>query len=394
MEPEKKSGFTLNTGTDLAFALVVFISFFTIFSSAPITNPLSLLLIIFLGVAYVAIGIYGFSYSQKSQLKNIRTLYFILQLIIGGFIVFIGKGAGINALVLLPLVAHSAMLLDQDRLLIINIGIILTYIISVFGYSHSLSEIWKGAPFFFAGQVVILIFTQMAVTELNARIRLQSLADELSKANENLKEYASKVQALTITQERNRMAREIHDGLGHYLTILNMQLKAASAILDKDKIKSQQMIENAIHLTSEALIDVRTSVFALRQEQDEIKPLVERIKNIVQSSSNNNLKIKFTIIGTPSPLRPPIDLSLYRGVQEMINNVVKHSNARKAELVLDYSDPEKISLSCVDDGIGNETFDSGFGINGINERVKLLNGEVNIITAKNEGFKIFMKLPR
>jgi len=394
MEQEKKSGFSLNTGTDLAFALVVFISFFTIFSSAPITDPLSMLLIIFLGIAYVTIGIYGFSYAQHSNSSKVKISYFLIQLLIGGFIVFLGKGAGINALVLLPLVAHSAMLLDQDKLLIVNVGIIVTYIVSVFGYSHSLQEIWKGAPFFFAGQVVILIFTQMAVTELNARIRLQTLADELSDANKHLKEYADKVKDLTITQERNRMAREIHDGLGHYLTILNMQLKAASAMLEKDKGRSHRMIESAIHLTSEALIDVRNSVFTLRQDPEEIKPLEERIKNIIESLTSNERTFLFKIVGIPVRLKPQIDLSLYRGVQEMVNNVIKHSKAKKAEISLDYSEPDIVKLTCTDNGIGNETFENGFGINGMNERVKLLNGEVKITTQKDKGFSISIVLPR
>ena len=121
-------------------------------------------------------GIYGFAYAQKNNSHQTKLGYFIVQLFLGGCIVFFGKGAGINALVLLPLVAHSAMLLDQDRILIVNVGIIATYILSVYAYSGSLQEVWKGAPFFFTGQVVILIFTQMAVTELKARIRLESLA--------------------------------------------------------------------------------------------------------------------------------------------------------------------------------------------------------------------------
>ncbi len=394
MEQEKKSGFSLNTGTDLAFALVVFISFFTIFSSAPITNPLSMLLIIFLGIAYVTIGIYGFSYAQRSESSKTKIFYFVTQFLLGGFIVYLGKGAGINALVLLPLVAHSAMMLDQDKLLIVNVGIIVSYILSVFGYSHSLQEIWKGAPFFFAGQVVILIFTQMAVTELNARIRLQTLADELSEANKHLQEYAKKVKDLTITQERNRMAREIHDGLGHYLTILNMQLKAASATLGKDNDKSHRMIENAIHLTSEALIDVRNSVFTLRQDPGEIKPLVDRIRDIIDSSTNNDRKFIFKVVGNPVHLKPQIDLSLYRGVQEMVNNVIKHSKSKNAEITLNYSNPDTVTLSCEDDGIGNENFKNGFGLNGMNERVKLLNGEVQINTQKDNGFNIRIILPR
>jgi signal transduction histidine kinase len=393
MNQDKKTYFSLNTGTDLAFALVVFISFFTIFSSAPITNPLLILAIIFLGVAYITIGIYGFAYAQIANFVITKLLYFAVQLLLGGLIVYLGRGAGINALVLLPLVAHTAMLLDQDRMLVVNGAIIATYILSVFAYSNSLAEVWQGTPFFFTGQVVILIFTQMAVTELRARVKLENLAEELSEANKNLSDYASRVKDLTIIQERNRLAREIHDGLGHYLTIINMQLKAATAVIGKDNKKAEKMIESATHLSSEALIDVRNSVFALRQDSIDIKPLAERLTIIAESSSSKQQKVFLKVIGESREISPKVDLTLYRAGQEMINNAVKHSQASEIMLTLDYTDSDNILLTSRDNGIGNCSIHQGFGLLGISERVRLLNGEVDIKTSKGEGFMLNIKIP-
>ena len=153
------------------------------------------------------------------------------------------------------------------------------------------------------------------------------MRSELSEANKHLQDYADRVQELTITQERNRMAREIHDGLGHYLTILNMELKAAAATFDKDREKSIKMLDNAIHITSDALIDVRNSVFALRQEPGKIKPLVERLQGIIEASSSNEMKFNLIIKGKPTQVSPQIDLTLYRAAQEMANNAIKHSVA-------------------------------------------------------------------
>jgi signal transduction histidine kinase len=393
MNQEKKAYFSLNTGTDLAFALVVFISFFTIFSSAPITNPILILVIIFLGVAYITIGIYGFAYAQNTKYVQLKLLYFAAQLILGGLIVYLGRGAGINALVLLPLVAHTAMLLDQDRMLVVNGAIIATYILSVLAYSNNLAEVWQGIPFFFTGQVVILIFTQMAVTELRARVKLENLAEELSEANKNLSEYASRVKDLTIIQERNRLAREIHDGLGHYLTIINMQLKAAAAVINKDKNKAENMIQSATHLSSEALIDVRNSVYALRQDSIEIKPLAERLTIIADSSSSKTQKISVNVIGDSREILPNVDLTLYRAGQEMINNAMKHSQASEVTLTLDYTDRNYIILTAQDNGIGNNSVNQGFGLLGIKERVRLLNGEVEIKTSQGEGFMIKINIP-
>jgi signal transduction histidine kinase len=352
-----------------------------------------ILVIIFLGVAYITIGIYGFAYAQNSSFVLPKLLYFAVQLFLGGLIVYLGRGAGINALVLLPLVAHTAMLLDQDRMLIVNGVIIATYFFSVLAYSRSLAEVWEGTPFFFTGQVVILIFTQMAVTELRARVKLENLADELSEANKNLSEYASRVKDLTIIQERNRLAREIHDGLGHYLTIINMQLKAATAVINKDNKKAEKMIESATHLSSEALIDVRNSVFALRQDSIDIKPLGERLTIIAESSSSKKQRVIVKIIGETREISPKVDLTLYRAGQEMINNAVKHSQANEVILTLDYTDRNNILLTSQDNGIGNNPIHQGFGLLGINERVRLLNGEVDIRASQGEGFMLKIKIP-
>lgn len=393
MEAKDPAKFTISTGTDLAFALVVFISYFAAFSYGSIFDPFLITVIILLGIAYITNGIYGFAYTIKIGTKSIKLFYFALQLIIGGLIVYYGKGIGFNYLILLPLVAHTAMLLDQDWMLAANVGIIVTFVFSIFSYSRSLAVVWASVPIFFAGQVFILIFTQMAVTEQRARMKLESLAKELSDANKHLSDYADRVRELTITQERNRMAREIHDGLGHYLTTINMQMKAASAIIDKDKSKAKEMLENAQNLSATALVDVRNSVFALRQEPDQLAPLTERIMEMAQTASTLNRKIDVTILGDPRNINPQTDLTLFRAAQETINNANKHSNASSVKLILDYSSSECITLEAIDDGIGSDEINHGFGLLGIQERVRLLNGAIQINTSPGKGFKIKITIP-
>jgi len=393
MERKDNSGFTINTGTDLAFALVVFISYFAAFSNGSLFDPFLITVIILLGIAYITNGIYGFAYASRSGTMITKVIYFLLQLILGGLIVYYGKGAGFNSLILLPLVAHTAMLLDQDWMLAANVGIILTFILAVYLYSSRLAIVWASVPLFFAGQVFILIFTQMAVTEQRARLKLENLAAELSEANKHLSEYADRVRELTIIQERNRMAREIHDGLGHYLTTINMQIKAARAILSKDNKKAQGLMENAQNLSSVALVDVRNSVFALRQEPDEMPPLFQRISDMANAASTSNRSIELIIKGEPRPVNAQQDLTLFRAAQETINNANKHSNASSVILTLDYSNPDRIELESVDDGIGSEEINHGFGLLGIQERVRLLNGKTQITTSSGKGFKIKISIP-
>lgn len=393
MDRNNSTSFNLRTGTDLAFALVVFVSFFSAFSSSPVTSLLLIMVIIFLGIAYITNGIYGFSYVRKTSSKYIKVAYFLSQFVIGGLIVYYGRGAGFSALIMLPLVAHAVIALDQNWSLIATIGILVTYVIAVWSFSRDAQFVWIGLPVFFIGLIVIFIFTQMAVNEIKARERVELLATELSDANRHLSEYAEQVHELAIAQERNRFAREIHDGLGHYLTTINMQVNAASALVKSEPGKAIDMLEKAKKMTSEALIDVRNSVFALRKESIELDDLPQRIARLVEESRNSNVEVLLKVEGKPVPLTPQANLTIYRTAQETINNAHKHSKATRVDLILDYSQNECVQFVVTDNGLGADEIRTGFGLLGIQERVRLLNGEVCIENEPGKGFKVRINLP-
>jgi len=393
MERTNSTTFNLHTGTDLAFALVVFVSYFSAFSSTPVTSLFLIMVIIFLGIAYITNGIYGFSYVRKSPTNGIKFIYFLSQFVIGGLIIHYGRGAGFSVLIMLPLVAHAVIVLDQNWSLVATFGILVTYVIAVWSFSHDLQSVWLGLPVFFIGQIVVSIFTQMAVNENKARERLELLATELSDANRHLSEYAEQVHELAIAQERNRFAREIHDGLGHYLTTINMQISAASALVKSDPGKSVDMLEKAKKMTSEALVDVRNSVFSLRKESIDLNDLHQRISQLVEESRNSGIDVFLNVIGMPIPLSPQANLTIYRTAQETLNNAHKHSQATRVDLQLDYSQIGYVQFVVIDNGLGAEEIRNGFGLIGIQERVRLLNGEVKIDNQPGKGFEVRINLP-
>jgi signal transduction histidine kinase len=394
MKKSSTNEFNITSGTDLAFALVVLISYFATFSKPPQQTSLFLItILICLGVAYITLGIYGFAFVNQITSLIPKVLYFVLQLVIGGLIVYFGKGAGFSGLILLPLVAHTAMTLNQDWVLAANASILITYVVSVLSYANSWVVVWAGFPIFFAGQIFILIFTQMAYTEQQARLKMEKLANDLSEANHHLSEYAGQVKDLTISQERNRLAREIHDGLGHYLTTINMQIKAALAIIQKEPNKAYQLLENAEQLTTEALLDVRNSVSALREDSIGNLSLAERISKLIETTTSPDRKINFEIRGTPRTLPPQIDVSLFRVVQEAINNANKHSLSTEVNINLNFELQDYVSVQVEDNGQGAETIGGGFGLIGMKERIRLINGTLEIKTAKDQGFSIKVSAP-
>ncbi len=136
----------IQTGGDLdiAFAVVVLAGYFTTFSVLRTATTLQLMVMIALGVAYMAAGIYGYAFVAKSGKQSLHLLYFMVQLVVGGIIVSLGKGNGYGAMVLLPLAGHSVVLLPRNLRLIVNIAIVLTYAVTLdlFIYTLEPGMVW------------------------------------------------------------------------------------------------------------------------------------------------------------------------------------------------------------------------------------------------------------
>ncbi len=385
----------IKTGSvaDLAFGVVVLASFFVTFSGLRETSLSRIVLIVGLGILYLMVGIYGYAYFARAQELWFQLFYFAVQIPLGGLIVYLARGAGFNAMLLLPLAGHSVMLLSRGWMYITNVAILLAYILAVEAFSNGWQAVWSGLPIFLAGQIFVVAFTQMAVSEERARLEVEKLVNELAKANQRLREYAAQIEDLTITKERNRIAREIHDGLGHYLTTIYMQIQAAQAVLRDNPHKALVSLETAQQLVREALADVRQSVGMLRGNREKIAPIPERLSVLVKNSNTDNLSISFEIKGTPRDLTPQTEHVIYRVVQEGLNNALKHAQASRVWVVLDYEKPQEVKLIVKDNGIGGDQLETGFGLIGLRERVNFLNGKLQISSAEGAGFMIEVILP-
>ncbi len=383
----------IGSNADLAFAVVVLASYFATFSAMRKTSALELILMISFGVAYLLIGIYGYAVARESAQIELQLVYFLVQVPIGCLIVFLGKGAAYNALLLLPLMAHAVILLPPRWSYAVGAVILAGYSIAVRLISPGWDVVWGGLPTFLAGLVFITVFTQSAVSEERARAEVERLVGELTVANQQLRAYAVQVEELAIAKERNRLAREIHDGLGHYLTTIHMQIQASQAVMGKDSKKANDALEKALELSHQALVDVRQSVSALRSPTMLDLPLQEMIAELVNNVDAGRMKATLEILGSPRILTAQSRLTFYRSTQEALNNSVKHSQATKVSVTINYESPDEVVLTIRDNGLGADQMDGGFGLIGIKERVHLLNGEVQFLSAKGQGFTVEIRLP-
>ncbi len=295
--------------------------------------------------------------------------------------------------VLLFVLAAMAAFVNPAWMVVITLCLIAGTMYLVYGY---IMGYWFGLQNFL-GVSMGMVFGAFMYYMLNSQIRLRyattSLADELDQTNAQLRAYSAKAEELSATQERNRIAREIHDTLGHSLTVVNVQLEAAKALISTDLERASQFIDKAKQLTQQGLQDVRESVSSLRSSPLDGKTVGQALQEIVRNLQDSGVKGSLAIEGEERELSPQITAAIYRTAQEASTNIRKHSKASSAEIVLDYRDPSFIGLQVKDDGIGCQDTDGGFGILGIQERIQFLNGKTQIKTSTGEGFGLEVTIP-
>jgi len=377
---------------DIAFVAVVVAAYASILVAGAAYTVTTLAILVGLGLLYTLIGTYGFLVVQRRDVDWIYALYFVVQLLISGLIVYLSQAVGLVAFALLPLVGHATVALSWRWLIVFCLLLML-----MFSYNIALLAGWqtavRSAVTFPAGIVFVLLFTRLTLRAEQARDEASRLAVELSTANRKLGEYAAQAEELATTRERNRFAREIHDGLGHYLTVINIQLEAARAVLDIDRSRALDAINKAQMLTKDGLAEIRRSVAALRLSPTDRRSLPEAIAVLVDEGRASGLVAELDVRGTPRQLAPAAELTLYRAAQEALTNIRKHAQANRADLTLDYTDSAHVHLTVQDDGIGTAAATGGFGLLGVRERVQLLGGDVVVQTAPGQGFGLRVEVP-
>jgi signal transduction histidine kinase len=236
-----------------------------------------------------------------------------------------------------------------------------------------------------AGFVFMIAFTQLARSERRAR-------EDLQKANTQLAEYAGQVEQLATVRERNRLAREVHDTLGHYLTVINVQLEIVTRLIDSNPARAKEAAAKAKELASEGLSEVRRSVSALRPSPLEDKPLPEAIRSLIEASRDAGLMVTFEQTGAVRSLSPEMETVLYRAAQESLTNIRKHAHASAANVCLTY-DMSVIRLRVRDNGMGRKGDEDNVGLSALRERVATLNGTVLAENHLEGGFVLEVTLP-
>lgn len=235
------------------------------------------------------------------------------------------------------------------------------------------------------------VITLAMVRSIKAQHQSESLAEELERANAQLRATAEQQAALAAAEERNRIARDIHDGLGHYLTVITVQLQAAQAGLQRDPDRAAEGIRSAEQLAQRALEEVRRSVGALRTAGATL-PLPESLAGLVRESGNPAV---LCVEGPVRRLPPEVEQTLFRTAQEGLTNVRKHARASRIELCLDYRNTQAVSLEVRNDGCvaSSSSQPPGYGLMGLRERITGLGGSLSAEAGRAGEFQLRVSVP-
>ncbi|MDU5081723.1 sensor histidine kinase [uncultured Tissierella sp.] len=215
---------------------------------------------------------------------------------------------------------------------------------------------------------------------------VERLNKELELSYNKLKEQSERIEELTIAKERNRVAGEIHDNLGHSLIALNMNLDVAEKIIEKDIIRAKELIDKSQILTKESMESLRKAVYALKDERN--RTLLDSIEKIVDNIENaGEVSVILNIDEKVEELLPEYKDIIYTSIKEALTNSIKHGRADKINIDIKL-DEDEVRVGISDNGLGCVNLIKGNGLMGIENKVKAFGGKIIYNREEKQGFNL------
>ena len=237
----------------------------------------------------------------------------------------------------------------------------------------------------------VLYLVLLVQSKHHEKERIAILNQQLEEANVRLRAYALEAERTAETRERNRLAREIHDTLGHTLTGIAAGLDACIVLVDAAPAVVKKQLEKIRETARHGIVDVRRSVKKLRPDDLEKLPLQQAIKKVIaEFSASSGVEIQLVELGWPEKLREDEEEVIYRIVQEGITNARRHGKATKVTVTCGL-EPGRFYIIIADNGEGCAETKQGFGLRHMEERLELLHGRLRYWSDK--GFTLEATIP-
>ncbi|OLP15752.1 two-component sensor histidine kinase [Leptolyngbya sp. 'hensonii'] len=328
---------------------------------------------------------------SKGLYTGLEILLILLVSLVGGIRLYL--------LLYIVLVIRSCFMFRQcTGLLVTGIAFLLSVLTQTYRFQHLtlpmvpvdsgwLRIIWFSS-LLLAG--LVLFFLQFLA---NAVLLEKQSREQLAIANEKLRQYALQVETLATVQERNRIAREIHDSLGHSLTAFNLHLEAALRLWQSQPDEAQQLLLAARQLGTAALRDVRQSVATLRSDPLQNQSLEAAIAALAKDFERTIGLLPQVQLQITRPLSPPLRVAVYRIIQEALTNICKYAAATQVRILVETTTHLTVLIEDNGKGFDPNQNTTGFGLQGMGERTLALSGTFEIRTAPGAGCCIMAVFP-
>lgn len=291
-------------------------------------------------------------------------------------------------------VAKACLILDRPGQVIIFVAALITQIANACFKFYLMTPWVQHDPFSLAAVLSMILealvdnYAAISMMVLVGIVTVTLVAEQ--KARLDAERLSKEVEDLATELERTRIAREIHDSLGHTLTSLNIQLDVARKFAERDQKRSHEALETAKQLASQSLTDVRTAIQSIRHGNFDLKEAVNSLAKQMQQAQTLEIGVDITA----QDISSAVGYQLFRIIQECLTNVMKHAEASKVSVLLRH-DGKKIELHVSDNGKGlsPQSKSGGFGIKGMQERVESMHGTVEIQSQPGQGTSLQVVIP-
>jgi signal transduction histidine kinase len=246
---------------------------------------------------------------------------------------------------------------------------------------------WVGIALFFS---IVWLAAFALGRKLESAAEAERRAERLEREREERAREA-------VAEERARIARELHDVVGHSVSVMTVQASAVRRLLRPEQEREREALEIVEQTGREALAEMRRLVGVLRRPEEgpalAPQPGLEHLDRLVAQARESGLPVELHVEGDPRQLPAGVDLTAYRLVQEGLTNAIKHARASRADVTVRYGDGQ-VEIAVLDDGSGDGGGESGgHGLVGMRERVSVYGGELDAGPQPGGGFRLRAKLP-
>lgn len=334
----------------------------------------------------------------KPHRNSSKVMYFLGEFGLIFYLVIVSNIALPNALFVILVIRNCLLWQGRPRSWVT----ILAFFGAVGTLTYNLSN--QILPFDLSSEEIFLAWIALSMTFGLGILFLQLLVDaglkerqrqeELAIANSRLRQYALRIEELATVQERNRIARDIHDSLGHSLTVFGIHLEGALRLLKSDPKQAEELLFEIKQLNTTALREVRESVSALRSNLLQERSLEEAIANLISDFQKSTGVLPTFEHQLQVTLSHDLNIVIYRILQESLTNIRKYAAATAVNIVISQS-TQDVQVMIEDNGRGFDLSQNatGFGLQGMRERTLALMGQIEIVTAPDQGCLIMATIP-